>query len=160
MRLHSIPSSRSSIKILNRTGPSTNPWGTPLVTGHHLDVTPFTTDLWAWPSSQFFTQQRVYLSKPWAASFITQLTPFKWDGLCGWRSSPPTPTVHLKPPQGRSWWAEVLQLQGGYSFTRCRCHHLHCRSPSMYLGIHCSLQIALCSRQTDLQNTDCRVTWN
>jgi len=51
------------IKILKRTGPSTNPWGTPLVTGHQLDLTPFITTLWVWPFSQFFTQQRVYLSE-------------------------------------------------------------------------------------------------
>ncbi|KAK4809529.1 hypothetical protein QYF61_015365 [Mycteria americana] len=43
--------SRSLIKILNRTGPSTEPWGTPLVNGRHLDLTPFTTTLWAQPSS-------------------------------------------------------------------------------------------------------------
>ncbi|TRZ25703.1 hypothetical protein HGM15179_001422 [Zosterops borbonicus] len=34
-----------------------------------LDAAPFTTTLWARPSSQFLTQQRVLLSKPWAASF-------------------------------------------------------------------------------------------
>ncbi|KAK4818988.1 hypothetical protein QYF61_022819 [Mycteria americana] len=43
--------SRSLIKIFNRTGPSTEPWGTPLVTSHQLDLTPFTTTLWAQPSS-------------------------------------------------------------------------------------------------------------
>ncbi|KAK4826066.1 hypothetical protein QYF61_005025 [Mycteria americana] len=59
LRVHSIPSSRSLIKILNRTGTSTEPWGTPLVTGHQLDLTPFSTTLWAQPSSQFFTQQSV-----------------------------------------------------------------------------------------------------
>ncbi|KAK4809169.1 hypothetical protein QYF61_006427 [Mycteria americana] len=35
LRVHSIPSSRSLIKTLNRTGPNTEPWGTPLVTGCH-----------------------------------------------------------------------------------------------------------------------------
>ncbi|KAM9656645.1 uncharacterized protein ACIBXB_008917 isoform 1-T1 [Morphnus guianensis] len=64
LRVHSNPSSKSSIKILNRTGPSTEPWGTPLVTSRQLDLTPFTTTLWARPSSQFFIQQRVHLSKP------------------------------------------------------------------------------------------------
>ncbi|KAK4818658.1 hypothetical protein QYF61_017266 [Mycteria americana] len=64
LRVHSIPSSRSLIKMLNRTGPSTEPWGTPLVTGRQVDLTPFTTTLWAQPCSQFFTQQRVHLSKP------------------------------------------------------------------------------------------------
>jgi len=43
------------IKILNRTGPSTEPWETPLATGHQLDLTPFTTTLQTWLSRQFFT---------------------------------------------------------------------------------------------------------
>ncbi|RMC12516.1 hypothetical protein DUI87_10036 [Hirundo rustica rustica] len=33
-----------------------------------LDAAPFTTTLWAWPSSQFLTQHRVLLSTPRAAS--------------------------------------------------------------------------------------------
>lgn len=36
---------------------------TPLVTGHHQDVAPFTTTIWAL-SQQFLTQQRVQLSSP------------------------------------------------------------------------------------------------
>ena len=44
-----MPSCRSSIKILNRPGPSTNLCGTALVTGCELDLTPFTTSLRAWP---------------------------------------------------------------------------------------------------------------
>ena len=32
-------------KVINRTSPTTEPWGTPLVTGHQPDVTPFTTTL-------------------------------------------------------------------------------------------------------------------
>ncbi|KAK4826053.1 hypothetical protein QYF61_004168 [Mycteria americana] len=64
LRVHSIPSSRSLIKILNRTGPNSEPWGTALVTGRQLDLTPFTTTLWAWPSSQFFTQQRILSAIP------------------------------------------------------------------------------------------------
>ncbi|KAK4832380.1 LOW QUALITY PROTEIN: hypothetical protein QYF61_022235 [Mycteria americana] len=64
LRVHSIPLSRSLIKILNRTGPNTEPWGTPLVTGHQLEQTPFTTTLWVQLSSQFFTQRRVHPSKP------------------------------------------------------------------------------------------------
>jgi len=59
------------IKILNRTDPNT--WGTPLVAIHQLDLTPFTTTLWAWPSSQIFTQEGVYLSKPQAASFSRRI---------------------------------------------------------------------------------------
>jgi len=68
-----MPSSRSSVKILNRTGPSTSPWGATLITSHQLGLTPFTTIQWAWPSGQFFTQQRVYMSKLWASSFSTRM---------------------------------------------------------------------------------------
>jgi len=68
LMVHSMPPRRPLIKILNETGPSTDPWGTPLVTGHQLDLTAFVTILWAQPSSQFFTQQITYLSKPQAAS--------------------------------------------------------------------------------------------
>ena len=48
------------------------------MTGHQLDLTPFTTTLWAWPSGQFFTQQRVYLSKPHDASFLRKIL---WETL-------------------------------------------------------------------------------
>ena len=34
LRVHSNSSSRSLMKKLNKTGPSTDPWGTPLVTRH------------------------------------------------------------------------------------------------------------------------------
>ncbi|KAM9656072.1 uncharacterized protein ACIBXB_008597 [Morphnus guianensis] len=64
LTVHSIPLSKSLIKTLNRMGPNTEPWGTPLVTCHQLDLTPFAATLWACPSSQFFTQRRVQLSKP------------------------------------------------------------------------------------------------
>jgi len=43
LRMHSIPSSRSLTKILNRTGHRTEPWGTPFVPSCQLDLTPFTT---------------------------------------------------------------------------------------------------------------------
>ncbi|KAK4827693.1 LOW QUALITY PROTEIN: hypothetical protein QYF61_020827 [Mycteria americana] len=56
LRAYLIPSSRSLIKIFNSTASNTEPWGTLLVTGCQLDLTPFTTTLWAQPSSQFFTQ--------------------------------------------------------------------------------------------------------
>ena len=38
-------------KDLNRTGPSTEPWGTALVSVCQLDVTPFTSTVWAQPSA-------------------------------------------------------------------------------------------------------------
>jgi len=59
--------------ILNRTGLNSDPWATPLLTGRQLDLTPFTTTLCAQPSSQFLTQPRVYLSKPWTASFCRRI---------------------------------------------------------------------------------------
>ncbi|RMC05521.1 hypothetical protein DUI87_18715 [Hirundo rustica rustica] len=49
------------IQIINKdlkqdwAHPYTDPWETLLVTGHLLDAAPFTTPLWAWPSSQFLT---------------------------------------------------------------------------------------------------------
>ncbi|KAK4828815.1 LOW QUALITY PROTEIN: hypothetical protein QYF61_000872, partial [Mycteria americana] len=52
LTVHSIPSSRSLIKKLSRTSPNREPWKPPLLTGHLLDLTPFTTTLWARPSSQ------------------------------------------------------------------------------------------------------------
>lgn len=58
------------IKVLNKIGSSTETWGASLVTNHQLDLTPFTATLWAWPSSQFFTQWTENPSKPWADSFL------------------------------------------------------------------------------------------
>lgn len=63
---HSIPPSRSWIKILNRSGPRTELWEMLLVISPQL--TPFTTTLWSWPSRWFSTQRSVHPSKPWAAS--------------------------------------------------------------------------------------------
>lgn len=41
------------MKRLNSTGPSTDPWGSPLVTGLQLDFVPWITTLQAQPFSQF-----------------------------------------------------------------------------------------------------------
>ena len=49
LRVHSNSSSRSLIKNLNKIGPNTDPWGTPLVTGLQLDSAPLMTTLWALP---------------------------------------------------------------------------------------------------------------
>lgn len=38
LRMYSIPLSMSLMETFNRTGPSTDPWGTPLVTHIHQDV--------------------------------------------------------------------------------------------------------------------------
>ncbi|PKU42357.1 rna-directed dna polymerase from mobile element jockey- hypothetical protein [Limosa lapponica baueri] len=45
LRIHSVLSSRSLINMLNKTGPSIDPWGTPLVTGLQLDPAPSITTL-------------------------------------------------------------------------------------------------------------------
>ncbi|KAF1478525.1 Cilia- and flagella-associated protein 99, partial [Pygoscelis antarcticus] len=57
LRVHSIPLSRSLMKILNSTGPNTDPCRTPLVTNLHLDIEPLTTTLWMRPSNQFLTHR-------------------------------------------------------------------------------------------------------
>lgn len=51
------------IQMVNTTGPSTEPWGTSLMTGHKLDPPPFTNMLWAWPSS-LLTEERIHPYKP------------------------------------------------------------------------------------------------
>jgi len=46
LRAPSSPTSKSFMKILKSTGPTVEPWGTPLVPGRQPDVTPFTISLW------------------------------------------------------------------------------------------------------------------
>lgn len=53
LRVNSIFSSRSLMKMLNKTKPSTFPWGSPLVTGLHLNSVPLNTAMWAVLVSQF-----------------------------------------------------------------------------------------------------------
>ncbi|KAK4822069.1 hypothetical protein QYF61_009330 [Mycteria americana] len=53
LRVHSISLSMSLMRILNRTGPSTDSRGTPLVTDLHLDIEQLTATLWIRPSNQF-----------------------------------------------------------------------------------------------------------
>jgi len=60
---------QTSNKETEQDRPSTDSWGTQLVTGHHLDSPPFTTTLWARPS----IQHGVHLSKPRAASFSSRM---------------------------------------------------------------------------------------
>ena len=42
LRVHLISLSMSLMKMLNSSSPCTDPWGTPLVTGIHLDIEPLT----------------------------------------------------------------------------------------------------------------------
>lgn len=43
------------MKIFNNTGPSMDPWGTPLITDVHQGSKPFTSILWMGLSNQFLT---------------------------------------------------------------------------------------------------------
>ena len=47
LRMHSTPLSMSLLKILKSISPSTDPWGTPLITDLHRDIEPLTTILWS-----------------------------------------------------------------------------------------------------------------
>ena len=64
LRVHSIPPSVSLIEMLKSSGPRMDPWGTPLITGLHLDMEPLTTALWLRPSNQFLIQHIVQPSNP------------------------------------------------------------------------------------------------
>lgn len=70
-RVDSILSSRSQVMILNRIGPSADPWETSLVSGPQLDAAH--SPLLSGPS---LNQQTVHLSKPWAAIFSRKIP---WD---------------------------------------------------------------------------------
>lgn len=51
LRVPSSPSSRSFMKVSSSAGPSTDPWGTPLVTAFQLESVPLITTLSAWHST-------------------------------------------------------------------------------------------------------------
>lgn len=71
--VHSTSSSRSLIKMLKKTHPSTKSWVISLFTGCQLDWTQFTVTLWPHLSFHFFTHWTVHLSKPLAASFSRRI---------------------------------------------------------------------------------------
>lgn len=66
LRVDSVPSSRSLIRTLKRSGSSTKRRGTQLVTSLQLYLAPFTTTFWAQPPRQFLIQWKVHPSKSWA----------------------------------------------------------------------------------------------
>ena len=68
---HSSPVFWSFMKTLKRTVLKMEFWRTPLLTGHQLDVTPFTTTLWVQPVSQLFL----------FAHFITYFSSYMLDIL-------------------------------------------------------------------------------
>jgi len=60
-----------SLKLLNKMGPCSDPWGTPLVTGRQLDFTkyyPLVTALYT-----VLYPEKVYQSRQWAASFLKRI---------------------------------------------------------------------------------------
>jgi len=69
LRVHSVPPSRSLVKWLNGTGPSIDPWGTPLVTGLLLDFVLLITIVWAQSLSQFSIHLCVCSSSLYTNSF-------------------------------------------------------------------------------------------
>lgn len=78
LRLSSIAFTRFSVKLLNKAGPSTEPWDITQVRTHQLDAAQFPTSLWAWSFSQILTQWTVHLSEPWADTFSTTMP---WQGV-------------------------------------------------------------------------------
>ena len=52
------------MKMLNNISPSVDRWGTPLVTGLHLEFVPLVTILWAWTFSEFLVHLTVRLLNP------------------------------------------------------------------------------------------------
>ena len=64
LRVHSILSPMSLIKMLKSTGPKTVPWGTLLFTGLHLDIEPSITTLRLQPFNQFLVHWVIHPSKP------------------------------------------------------------------------------------------------
>lgn len=59
-RVDSIPLPLPWKKRLDSTGPSTDPWGAPLITVFHLDVEPWTVTPWMWPFSHFLIHLAVH----------------------------------------------------------------------------------------------------
>lgn len=65
LRLHSVLSSRSLMKMWNSTGCSMDVWGTPLVTGFQLDFVLLITTVWASFQSISLSAQLFYDSSFW-----------------------------------------------------------------------------------------------
>ena len=74
LMVHFNSSSRSLLKKLNKTGPSTDPWGTPLVTGLQLDSARLMTALWVLLFSQFSIHLKKKISSWLLTCFLAQLT--------------------------------------------------------------------------------------
>ena len=73
LREHSAPSSRSIKKMLNRTGPTIDPWCTLLVTGFQLDFVPLIMTLWAWRFNYFWVYLTVFSFSPYFNSLSVKI---------------------------------------------------------------------------------------
>lgn len=56
------------MKMLKSSSPSTDPWVTPLITDHHLDIEPLIATFWVWSHSQFLVHQVVYAPNPYLSN--------------------------------------------------------------------------------------------
>jgi len=74
--LEHTESSKSFIYIRNKSGPNTDPWGTPLITFVYLELLPIKTTLCSISLSQSSIQSYILLIIPNALTFIINL-------LCG-----------------------------------------------------------------------------
>ena len=73
LRVDTILSSKSLMKIANKTRSSTDPWGTLLKADLQLDSVPLLTTLLDWPVSQFLIQFTVHSSIPHFLIFIIRM---------------------------------------------------------------------------------------
>ena len=115
MSMHSVISSRSLVKTLNRTQPSTDLWSTSFVTSLQVEHDPLTMRLWVQLSSQFIILLVVHYLD---CTFETRIL---WESV-----ESPTKInmnyIHFSPlfPKSHDFITEVNQV-GQASFTFCQC---------------------------------------
>ena len=100
MRVDSITSSRLLMKMLNKTEPRTDPWGT-LLTDLQSDSALLMTTLWALSVSPFSIHLTVYSSIPHFLSFITRVL---WETVLKPCWSQGIQHALLSPYLRSQWW--------------------------------------------------------
>ena len=65
LRVYSIQLLMSLMRVLKSTRVSTDPWGTPLITGLHPGIEPLITPHWVWSHNQLFVHQTIHPSNPY-----------------------------------------------------------------------------------------------